>query len=91
MAKTRITRWEFKQYVRTGYREFMRQGAVLSLLVDAGNDIAAAAGEGVSVDAQDRSGARNTPRVAVFTDTTEAMVNEATDRTLTRALDAGRG
>lgn len=89
MAKTHITNW--KWHVKTGYRQFMRQGAVLALLENAGNDIAAAAGEGVSVESQPHSGARNTPRVGVYTDTAEAMADEARNRTLTRALDAGRG
>lgn len=89
MAKTRITKWKWN--VRTGYREFMRQSAVLSSLKSAGEAIASAAGEGVEVESQARSGSRGTPRVAVVTVTTEAKVNEATDRTLTRALDAGRG
>ena len=89
MAKTRITNW--KWHVRTGYREFMRQAAVLAALEAKGRAIAAAAGEGVSVESQSRSGSRSTPRVGVFTDTAEAMSDEARHRSLTRALDAGRG
>lgn len=83
-------RWEFKKYVRTGYREFMQQSAVLAALESSGRAIAAAAGEGVEVESQAHSGSRNTPRVAVFTETTEAIINEAKHRSLTRALDAGR-
>jgi hypothetical protein len=89
MARTVITRWEW--HVKTGYREFMRQAAVLAALESSGEAIASAAGEGVEVESQSRSGSRNTPRVAVFTETAEAKVNEAKHRSLTRALDAGRG
>jgi hypothetical protein len=89
MAKTRITNW--KWHVRTGYREHMRQAAVLAALERAGHDIAARAGEGVAVESQSRSGGRGTPRVGVYTETAEAKADEAKHRTLTRALDAGRG
>lgn len=89
MARTEIIAW--KWHVKTGYREFMRQQAVLAALEERGRAIAAAAGDGVAVESQERSGGRGTPRVAVYTDTVEAMHSEATDRTLTRALDAGRG
>lgn len=84
MARTEITRW--KWHVRTGYREHMRQSGVLAALEDAGEAIAARAGDGVEVEAESRSGSRGTPRVAVVTATAEARRNEATDRTLTRAL-----
>lgn len=88
MARTRITKWDW--HVRTGYREFMRQGPVLTALESAGEAIASAAGDGVEVESQARSGSRSTPRVAVVTVTYEAKQNEAANRTLSRALDAGR-
>jgi hypothetical protein len=84
MAKTKITRWEF--HVRSGYYPFMRQGAVLAALEDAGEAIAARAGDGVEVESDASSGGRGTPRVAVFTATAEAKKNEAVDRSLTRSL-----
>ena len=89
MASTRITKWKWN--VRTGYREFQRQAGVRAALEAAGGRIAAAAGEGVEVESQSASGSRGTPRVAVVTATAEAKLNEAKDRTLTRALDSGRG
>jgi len=89
MGSARITRWKWN--VRTGYREHMRQPAVLAALQAAGGRIAAAAGEGVEVVSESSSGKRATPRVAVITETTEAILNEAQNRSLTQALDAGRG
>ena len=89
MAKTRITKW--KWHVRKGYYPFMSQTAVRVALEAAGEAIAAAAGEGVEVEVQESSGRRGTPRVAVYTATPEAMLNEAQNRSLSRALDAGRG
>lgn len=49
--------------------------------------IAAAAGGGVEAEA---SVGPNRARAAAFTATFEAMHDEATNRSLTRALDAGR-
>lgn len=91
MANAVIFGWKWN--VRTGYREFQRQVAVEELLVEAGQRIADAAGgadAGMVVEVQSRSGRRQTPRVAVLTGTVEAQLAEATDRVLTRALDAGR-
>lgn len=84
MAKAHITKWVF--HVRKGYYPFMRQGAVRAALEDLGEGIAARAGEGVSVESSASSGGRGTPRVGVYTDTPEAMADEARNRTLTRAL-----
>lgn len=55
-------------------------------LVRRGVAIAQAAGEGVEV----HEGGKSRARITVRTETFEAMYAEATDRTLTRALDAGR-
>jgi hypothetical protein len=89
MASTRISRW--KWHIKDGYYPFMRQAAVLAALEDAGGRIASAAGDGVVLSSESSSGKRATPRVAVYTDTPEAMADEARNRSLTRALDAGRG
>lgn len=89
MGSARIVKWKWN--VRTGYREHMRQAAVLAALEAAGGRIAAAAGDGVVVTSEAQSGKRSTPRVAVVAQSSEAMLNEATNRSLTRALDAGRG
>jgi len=89
MAKSRITKWKWN--VRKGYYPFMQQSAVRDALESAGEAIASAAGEGVEVESQSSSGRRGTPRVAVYTATPEAMLDEAQNRTLSRALDAGRG
>lgn len=51
------------------------------------NRIAQSAGAGVEAEASTGS---NRVRAAAFTATFEAMHAEATDRSLTRALDAGR-
>ena len=64
----------------------LRGSEVQADLLRRGNSIAAAAGPGHSVDMT------FTDRAAVFirTDTFEAIRSEASDRTLTSALDAGR-
>lgn len=66
--------------------KLLRGSEVQTDLMARGNAIASAAGPGHSVDMT------FTDRAAVFirTDTPEAMVAEARDRTLTSALDAGR-
>lgn len=86
-----IIRW--KWHTMTGYREFQRQAAVVALLADAGRRIADAAGgeeAGFEVDVHVSAGARDVPRVAVIAASFEAKQAEAKNRTLTRALDAGR-
>ena len=84
MASSRITKWKF--HVRKGYWAFQRQSGILGALESLGEGIAARAGDGVEVESELRSGGRGTPRVAVVTATAEAKKNEATDRSLTRAL-----
>jgi hypothetical protein len=51
--------------------------------------IAAAAGEGM--EAKPATPRRNRARAAVVTESWDAKRAEATDRALTRAIDAGRG
>jgi hypothetical protein len=60
---------------------------VRPILEDMGADVARAAGPGHRVESEV---GRNRARVAVITDTHEARVGEATDRTLTRAIAAAR-
>ncbi len=50
--------------------------------------IAAVAGRGMAVDSEV---SRTRARAWVWTDTFDAMTAEATDRRLTRSIDAGRG
>lgn len=59
------------------------------VLIEKGRRLAAAAGPGMEVDTDDEG--RNRARVTVWTATIEARVAEATDRSLTRAIDAARG
>jgi hypothetical protein len=70
-----------------GVRALLCSGEVLADLEGRGRSIAAAAGPGMEVDARIGSGRA---RVSVRTATNEARRAEATDRRLTRAIDAGR-
>lgn len=72
---------------RRGVRELLRSPEILRDLERRANNIARAAGPGHEVDS---AIGRNRARAAVFTDTFEAAHNEATSRSLTRAIDAGR-
>lgn len=81
MANVRIV------LTRNGPRDLRRSREILRDLERRGEAIARAAGDGHRVEAEIGP---NRARVAVITDTIDAMVAEATDRTLTRALDAGR-
>lgn len=71
-----------------GMRSLLRSQAVLGDLERRGARIAAAAGPGHVVEG---SIGRNRARAAVITATMEARAGEAKRRTLTRAIDAGRG
>jgi hypothetical protein len=68
-------------------REIRTSRKVLADLERRGRAIAAAAGPGHRVES---SIGKNRARVAIITDTTDAALSEATNRSLTRALDAGR-
>lgn len=73
---------------RKGVRELLRSPEVQRDLERRADQIASAAGPGHIVDSERGP---NRARASVRTDTIEAMVDEAEHRTLTRALDAGRG
>ncbi|AYN57487.1 hypothetical protein PBI_KEPLER_11 [Arthrobacter phage Kepler] len=82
---SKVTRIVFKS---AGFRAILRSQAVVADLARRGEAIAAAAGEGVGV----RTGVgANRARVTVATETREAAKSEAVDKTLTRAIGAGRG
>lgn len=71
-----------------GVRELLRSPEVQRDLERRAQNIAAAAGEGMEVSTE-RGATR--ARATVITATFEARYREATDRALTRAIDAGRG
>lgn len=70
-------------------RDLLRSDGVRADLIARARRVAAAAGPGMEVDTDDEG--RNRARVTVWTATIEAMVAEARDRSLTRAIDAARG
>lgn len=71
-----------------GVAELLKGPEIQADLTARGQRIADAAGDGVEVEVPFVG--QNRARVTVRTATFEAMVNEAEDRTLTRAIDAGR-
>lgn len=84
MASVRI------QLNRAGVRQLLRSEEVQADLLRRAEQIAAAAGgEAAGFETSVVVG-RNRARASVITATAEAMVAEARDRTLTRAIDAGR-
>jgi arginine/ornithine N-succinyltransferase beta subunit len=72
---------------RGALREIRNSPEVIADLEARAGRIAAAAGEGVEVLPAEKG--RNRARVAVITATFPAILAEAKDRTLTRALSAG--
>lgn len=72
---------------RRGVRDLLRSREIAADLTRRAERIASAAGPGHRVESEIGP---NRARAAVITDTVDAMVAEATHRTLTRALDAGR-
>jgi hypothetical protein len=72
---------------RRGVRELLRSPEIQRDLRRRAEAIARVAGPGHEVDTQV---GRNRARAAVITGTFEAAHNEATNRSLTRAIDAGR-
>lgn len=73
-----------------GFNELRNSPAVLDELTKRGKSIAQAAG-GEPDFAVISQNTKSRARVVVITATPKAMRAEATDRSLTRALDAGRG
>jgi len=71
-----------------GIARLLKSAAVQAELERRANAIAGAAGPGMKVESNPSS---QRARVSVHTDTFEAKQAEATDRRLTRAIDAGRG
>lgn len=72
---------------RSGVRQLLRGDDVKAELKRRAEKIAAAAGPGHKVNS---SVGANRARAEVVTDSFAARYNEATNRSLTRALDAGR-
>lgn len=72
---------------RARVRDLLKSPDVVADLVTRAEAIAAAAGEGCEVDV---SGGKTRARVSVRTATPEAVRAEARDKTLTRAIGAGR-
>jgi hypothetical protein len=72
---------------KEGVRELLRSPEIAAHLKDRAEKIAAAAGPGHEVRVDDGP---NRARASVLTVTPEAMRAEATNRTLTRAIEAGR-
>ena len=73
---------------RQGFRDLRNAPGVVADLERRAAAIAAAAGEGFATRPAERG--RQRARVAVVTETYDAMRSEAKDRTLTRAINAGR-
>lgn len=77
-----------------GVRELLRSAAVQADLKERADRIAAAANAAAGLQdgfIVDTDVGANRARAVVLTATADAMVAEATDRTLTRSIDAGRG
>lgn len=72
---------------RAGMRELLRSEGVLEELRRRAEEIADRAGDGMEVDAEIEA---NRARASVRTESFGAMAAEATDRVLTRAIDAAR-
>lgn len=85
MGKAKVTKIE---YHGAAFRALNRSKDVLGDLTRRGQSIAGAAGEGVGIRA---SVGANRARVTVATETREAAVREAEEKTLTRSIGAGRG
>jgi hypothetical protein len=71
-----------------GVRALLQSGEVQADLHSRAQRIAGAAGEGMEVES---SVGRSRARATVRTESTDARVAEATGRSLTNAIDAGRG
>lgn len=76
------------ELIGAGFVELLKSPGVVKDLERRAKAIAAAAGPGNEAGAIRLTG--NRARITISTVTREAKVNEATDRSLTRAIDAGR-
>ncbi|MGO2080280.1 hypothetical protein [Glutamicibacter arilaitensis] len=85
MAKRKKTRIRFNY---AGFNAVRRSEGVRADLEARAQRIAAAAGPGFETKSTLNPGRAG---VLIFADTHEAMVAEAEDKALTRAIDAGRG
>lgn len=73
---------------KKGVNELLHSPGIKADLKARAERVAAEAGPGMEVAVDD---GKNRSRAAVITVTPEAMEGEATDRRLTRAIDAARG
>lgn len=73
---------------RKAVRDLLGSKEVADDLERRAEQIARSAGPGFRVEVERN---RGRARAAVITDTIDAQLAEATDRSLTRAIDAGRG
>lgn len=80
-----IIRYDF--HVRTGYRELMRDPAVMAAMQDVLDKVRERAGDGFETDMEPRSGNRQVPRGSVRTATTAARLRQARNHVLERSLD----
>jgi hypothetical protein len=74
-------------HVRTGYRDLMRDPSVADAMREVLAKVKANAGEGFESDFEERSGRREVPRGAVYTDTYAARRRQARDHVLEQSLD----
>ena len=72
---------------RSGIAELLKSAEMQAVITAKANAVAAAAGPGHDV----KNTTTNRARATVGTNTLEAMEAEATDHTLTRAINAARG
>lgn len=76
------------EFHNQGFVDLLNSPGVLAKLDEIARSIAAAAGDGMTVDPAKAGKTR--ARAGVFTETTQAKLAEATDRALTMAIEAGR-
>lgn len=76
------------EFHNAGFVDLLNAPGVIAELDKIAGRIAAAAGDGMTIDAA--VAGRHRARAQVFTETPEAKIAEATDRALTRAIEAGR-
>lgn len=74
-------------HVTTGYRELMRDPAVMVAMQGILDRVQEKAGEGFESELEPESGSRRVPRGAVYTATHAARRRQATSHVLEQALD----